>query len=217
MFETLMSKTFVLLSASLLCAYIGCLYSQSIFRKLIETQQFNKVKIFNYVALGIDILFFIILMFTRKIMPLNMIFMALFTFTSGFTLGLITLVSGDIAQKALGITALTTLTTGLIATYSSLDFAWLGKFLFIGLIGLIIVGIIGLFVRIKGTLGKIYASFGVLIFTGYLLFDFNNLAKLKQVAASNNWETALDFAISIYLDIINLFLYLIQLLSSSNN
>lgn len=217
MFETLMSKTFVLLSASLLCAYIGCLYSQSIFRKLIETQQFNKVKIFNYVALGIDILFFIILMFTRKIMPLNMIFMALFTFTSGFTLGLITLVSGDIAQKALGITALTTLTTGLIATYSGLDFAWLGKFLFIGLIGLIIVGIIGLFVRIKGTLGKIYASFGVLIFTGYLLFDFNNLAKLKQVAASNNWETALDFAISIYLDIINLFLYLIQLLSSSNN
>ena len=217
MFETLMSKTFVLLSASLLCAYIGCLYSQSIFRKLIETQQFNKVKIFNYVALGIDILFFIILMFTREIMPLNMIFMALFTFTSGFTLGLITLVAGNVAQKALGITALTTLTTGLIATYSGLDFAWLGKFLFIGLIGLIIVGIIGLFVRIKGTLGKIYASFGVLIFTGYLLFDFNNLAKLKQVAASNNWETALDFAISIYLDIVNLFLYLIQLLSSSNN
>lgn len=217
MFETLMSKTFVLLSASLLCAYIGCLYSQSIFRRLIETQQFDKIKRYNLIAIIINIIAFIILMFTRKIMPINMLFMGIFTFASGFTLGLITLVAGEVAQKALGITALTTLTTGLIATYSGLDFAWLGKFLFIGLIGLIIVAIISLFVRIRGTLGKIYASFGVIIFTGYLLFDFNKLAKLKQIAEANNWETALDFAISIYLDIVNLFLYLIQLLSSSNN
>lgn len=217
MFETLMSKTFVLLSISLLCAYIGCLFSQGIFRKLIETQQFGKVKAYNWIALILDILIFVVLMFTRKIIPINMFVMALFTFTSGFTLGLITLVAGNVAQKALGITALTTLLTGLVATYSGLDFAWMGKFLFIGLIGLIIVGIIGLFVRIKGTLGKIYASFGVIIFTGYLLFDFNNLAKVKQIAEANNWETALDFAINIYLDIVNLFLYLIQLLSSSNN
>lgn len=217
MFETLMSKTFVLLSASLVCAYLGCLFAQNIFRKLIETQQFSKVKTYNWIAIIVDIVFFIILMFTRKIMPANMIFMGLFTFTSGFTLGLITLVAGDVAQKALGITALTTFATGLIAMYSGLDFAWLGKFLFIGLIGLIIVGIIGLFVKIKGTLGKIYAFFGVIIFTGYLLYDFNKLAKVKMIADANNWETALDFAISLYLDIVNLFLYLIQLLSSSNN
>ena len=217
MFETLMSKTFVLLSASLVCAYLGCLFAQNIFKKLIENQQFSKVKTYNWIAIIVDIIFFIILMFTSKIMPVNMIFMGLFTFTSGFTLGLITLVAGDVAQKALGITALTTFATGLIATYSGLDFAWLGKFLFIGLIGLIIVGIIGLFVKIKGTLGKIYASFGVIIFTGYLLYDFNNLAKVKMIADANNWETALDFAISLYLDIVNLFLYLIQLLSSSNN
>lgn len=217
MFETLMSKTFVLLSASLVCAYLGCLFAQNIFRKLIETQQFSKVKTYNWIAIIVDIIFFIILMFTRKMMPVNMIVMGLFTFTSGFTLGLITLVAGDVAQKALGITALTTFATGLIAMYSGLDFAWLGKFLFIGLIGLIIVGIIGLFVKIKGTLGKIYAFFGVIIFTGYLLYDFNKLAKVKMIADANNWETALDFAISLYLDIVNLFLYLIQLLSSSNN
>ena len=150
MFETLMSKTFVLLSASLVCAYLGCLFAQNIFRKLIETQQFSKVKTYNWIAIIVDIIFFIILMFTRKMMPVNMIVMGLFTFTSGFTLGLITLVTGDVAQKALGITALTTFATGLIAMYSGLDFAWLGKFLFIGLIGLIIVGIIGLFVKIKG-------------------------------------------------------------------
>ena len=215
MFETLMSKTFVILSASLLCAYIGCLFAQNTFRKLLEMQQFDTAKKYNLWAIIINIIAFIALMFTRKIMPLNMLFMGIFTLSSGYTLGLLTLVYGDTAQKALGITALTTFLTGLIATYSGLDFAWLGKFLFWGLIVLIIVAIINLFIRIKGR--KIFAGFGVLIFTGYLLFDFNNLAKLKQVAQANNWETALNFAISIYLDIVNLFIYLLQLLSSNNN
>ena len=215
MFETLMSKTFVLLSASLMCAYIGCLYSQNMFRKLFEMQQLDTAKKYNLWAIFINILAFIILMFTRKIMPLNMVMMGIFTFSSGFTLGLLTLVYGDSAQKALGITALTTLTTGLIATFSGLDFAWLGTFLFWGLIILIIIAIINLFMRIKGQ--RFIAGFGVLIFTGYLLFDFNRLAKLQQIAQANNWETALNFAISIYLDIVNLFIYLLQLFSSSNN
>lgn len=215
MFETLMSKTFLILSASLVCAYIGCLYAQSTFRKFLETQQFDKVKSYNMWALILNVVFFIVLMFTRQLMPLNMVFMAMFTFTSGFTLGLITLTAGDSAQKALAITALTTFLTGLIAMYSGLDFAWLGTFLFWALIILIIISIIRLFVRIKGQ--RFFAAFGVLIFTGYLLFDFNNLAKLKQIASANNWETALDFAISIYLDIVNLFLQLIQLLFSGNN
>ena len=215
MFETLMSKTFIILSASLLCAYLGCLYAQNSFRKLLETQQFDKVKKYNLTAIIVNIIAFIILMFTRKIMPLNMVMMAVFTLASGFTLGLITLAYQDSAQKALGLTILTTFLTGLVAMYSGLDFAWLGTFLFWGLIILIVIAIINLFIRIKGQ--RIIAGFGVLIFTGYLLFDFNNLAKLKQVAATNNWETALDFAISIYLDIINLFIYLLQLMSSSNN
>lgn len=61
------------------------------------------------------------------------------------------------------------------------------------------------------------AGLGVLVFTGYLLFDFNRLAKAKAVALANNWETALSFAINIYLDVINLFIYLVQFMSSSNN
>lgn len=215
MFETLMSKTFAILSASLCCAYIGCLYSQNIFRRLIETQQFEKAKKYNLWAIFVNIIAFIILMFTHKMMPLNMLFMGLFTLSSGFTLGLLTLVYGDSAQKALGITALTTLTTGLIATYSGLDFAWLGTLLFWGLIILIIIAIISLFTKIKGR--KFFAGFGILIFTGYLLYDFNRLAKLQQIAQLNNWETALNFAISIYLDIVNLFIYLLQFISSSNN
>ena len=140
--------------------------------------------------------------------------MGLFTAASGFSLGVYFVAYKDTAQKALGLTILTTFLTGLIAMYSGLDFAWLGKFLFIGLIVIVIYSIIRIFANIKGQ--RIMAGLGVLIFTGYLLFDFNHLSKLKGIAAANNWENALNFAISIYLDIINLFISLMNLMSSNN-
>lgn len=56
------------------------------------------------------------------------------------------------------------------------------------------------------------AYFGVLIFTGYLIYDFNTLEKM---AGDDSWGTAVNIAVSIYLDIINLFLYLLEILSES--
>ena len=79
--------------------------------------------------------------------------------------------------------------------YSGIDFSFLGKFLFFGS-GLTLVLLIG-----------------ILIFIGYLLYDFNNLDKAKNIAKLNNWNTALDFSVNIYLDIINLFLQILDLLS----
>jgi len=57
------------------------------------------------------------------------------------------------------------------------------------------------------------AFFGVIIFTGYLLYDFNRLAKLEEQVGANTWTVAMEMSINIYLDIINLFLYLLDLLS----
>ena len=89
--------------------------------------------------------------------------------------------------------------------YSGIDFSFLGRFLFFALLGLILVSIVRLFVSIKGFHRKVIAAVGILIFIGYLLYDFNNLDKAKNIAKLNNRNTALDFSVSIYLDIINLF------------
>ncbi|MDR0734752.1 MAG: Bax inhibitor-1 family protein [Elusimicrobiota bacterium] len=73
-----------------------------------------------------------------------------------------------------------------------------------------------LFVRIeKGR--RFIAAFGVFIFTGYLLFDFNRLSKLKDAARADTWDMALNTAVSLYLDIINLFLQLVDFLTSGSN
>ena len=217
MFETLFAKTFLLLTLSLFTAYIGSLFAFKKMKHAIEEGGPEKIKGQMYAAIIANIIAFVLLMFLGERTPLNMILMFVFTISSGFTLGVYTTQYGDVAQKAVALTAGTTLLTGLLASFSNIDFTGLGKILGIVLIIFVIISIIRIFVKIRGTGHKLLASVGVLLFTGYLLYDFSRLAKLKAVAAANNWETALNFAISIYLDIINLLMQLMQLLSSSSS
>jgi FtsH-binding integral membrane protein len=217
MFETLFAKTFLLLTLSLFTAYIGSLFAFKKMQQAIEEGRPEKIKGQMYAAIIANIIAFVLLMFLAGRTPLNMILMFVFTISSGFTLGVYTTQYGDVAQKAVALTAGTTLLTGLLASFSNIDFTGLGKILGIVLIIFVIISIIRIFVKIRGTGHKLLASVGVLLFTGYLLYDFSRLAKLKAVAAANNWETALNFAISIYLDIINLLMQLMQLLSSSSS
>ena len=232
MFPTLMSKTFFILSISLTLCYVGAQLVLSYFRKAFRdgkkfvTAKTDKhgeqdlvvdekllTKLF-WPALIINILCFIGLMLTRDIFPLNMIMMGLFTFTDGITLGIVLIsINENLAIKVAWLTAIITLFAGTIGLYSKIDFSFLGGLLFWALIGLIIVTFSRIFVTIRGTSRKVIAFIGILIFVGYLLYDFNKIKKLKNLATFNNWNTALDSSIDIYLDIINLFLQLLDLLS----
>ncbi|MDR1684730.1 MAG: Bax inhibitor-1 family protein [Elusimicrobiota bacterium] len=216
MFATLMLKTFALLAGSLLVAYLGNLFAAKSLSAALQNNDIAKARRGQWIALGAFIISFIALMFLQTIFPWNFVFMLVFTFAGGMTLAVYTVAYGDLATKALAITALTTLGTGIVAGLPGMDFSWMGKFLFIGILVLIIFSVIGLFVKMKSA-RRPMAIFGVILFTGYLLYDFNRLAKLQAMAEANNWNTALNFAISIYLDIINLFIQLMNLLSSSSN
>ena len=232
MFETLLSKTLFILSISLGFCFLGALGIVKYFRHAYEkgasyvtakTNELGQIdlvvkpdllyKIF-WPALIVNIITFIILMFCREIIPLNFFFMSLFTFTDGITIGIVLLeIDENIGIKVTAITAITTLLASLVGMYSGIDFSFLGKFLFFALLVLIVVSIIRLFVSIRGFHRKVIAAIGILIFIGYLLYDFNNLDKAKNIAKLNNWNTALDFSVDIYLDIINLFLQILDLLS----
>lgn len=212
MFPTLILKTFAVLAGSLVISYIGSIISGNIFRRSIQTGNIQNISKIMWGTIIVNIIAILLLVLVKVNLLLSAIFMFLFTFSSGFSLGFIfATTKQDIVQKALLITALTTVVTGLVASYSGIDFTWMGKFLFWALSAFIIVSIIGLFVKIKGAAARIKAGIGVLIFTAYLLFDFSHLAKFKNVAEANNWNTALDFAVSIYLDIFNLLLQLLDL------
>lgn len=217
MFETLMMKTCIILAGSLLVAFIGSQISAMLGTKAIQSGNVDTFSRSIWIAMIVNIIAFLLLIFFKSNILLSFVFMFFFTLASGFTLGIYTFSAPGVVQKAVIITALTTLITGMVANYPGMDFAWMGKFLFIGLGVLIIISIIGLFVKMGSAKQRLISAAGVLIFTGYLLYDFNNLAKLKNVAEANNWQTALDFAVNIYLDIVNLLIDLINLINSSNN
>ena len=91
---------------------------------------------------------------------------------------------------------------------SGKDFGGLGKFLILALFGLIIVGLIRFFVPFSPGLSLGYAVIGALIFAGFTLYDFSNI---KFRYGPNDYVLA---TVALYLDFINLFWFLIQILLS---
>ena len=58
----------------------------------------------------------------------------------------------------------------------------------------------------------LYITFLIILLTLYLIYDFNSLEK-AIAAGDNSWGTAIKIAVNLYLDIINLFLDLLEILA----
>lgn len=85
-----------------------------------------------------------------------------------------------------------------------------------GLIGLIIAGVVNLFLG-SSTLSLITSAVGVLIFTGLTAWDLQNIKHILSEVYEDSEDVkkiSLIAALNLYLDFINLFLYLLRLLGS---
>jgi uncharacterized protein len=83
------------------------------------------------------------------------------------------------------------------------DLSSWGRVLFFALIALIAFGLISLLVSIPGA-NVIYAVLGLVVFAGLTIFDFNRLRR-------SGMEAAPLLAASIFLDVVNVFLFFLQL------
>jgi FtsH-binding integral membrane protein len=83
-------------------------------------------------------------------------------------------------------------------------------FLFVGLLGVIVASVVGIFVQLPLLYVGISAVAAVL-FTGFLIFDLNRVARSR---GATEGQTIL-LAVSVYLDIVNLFLALLRLFGIS--
>ncbi len=77
------------------------------------------------------------------------------------------------------------------------------RVLFWGLLALIVFGLVTIFVSIPGA-NVIWSVAGLVIFGGYTILDFNRLRRAGQ-------ENAVPIAASIFLDVLNIFLFMLQL------
>ena len=111
------------------------------------------------------------------------------------------------------ITAGTFGAMALVGYTTKTDLSSMGKILFMALIGLIIATIVNFFVKSSG-LDLILSYVGVLIFVGLTAWDSQ---KIKQMmleapdASEGMQKMALLGALTLYLDFINLFIYLLRI------
>jgi modulator of FtsH protease len=84
------------------------------------------------------------------------------------------------------------------------DLSAFARVFFWALVALIVFGIVLIFVKIPGG-SLIYAILGLVIFAGFTMFDFQRLRRGKDI------RTAPLLAASIFLDILNVFLFFLQI------
>jgi modulator of FtsH protease len=149
----------------------------------------------------------------REKSPINLVLLYAFASFEGLLLGPILdnfLANGmsSIVLNAAAGTAGIALLTGAYGYTTKRDMSGLGGILFVGLIGIIITSIIGFFLHLPG-LYVVISMAVVAVFSGYIIYDMNRLARTKYATEGD----AIMFTVGIYLDLLNIFLALLQLLS----
>ena len=116
-------------------------------------------------------------------------------------------------SKVFFITAGTFAVMAFIGYVTKTDLTKLGKILFMALIGIIIATVVNIFVKSSG-LDLILSYLGVLVFVGLTAYDTQKIKQMLWQAgdmSEGSQKIALRGALSLYLDFINLFLYLLRI------
>ncbi len=111
------------------------------------------------------------------------------------------------------ITAGTFAVMAFIGYTTKKDLTSMGKILFMALIGIIIATIVNIFLKSSG-LEMIVSYLGVLIFVGLTAYDsqkIKNMLLMAPDAGEGAQKLALLGALTLYLDFINLFIYLLRI------
>ena len=133
-----------------------------------------------------------------------------FTFIAGLMLTPILTVAaqfqngGQLVALAGGLTAAVFFAMATIATVTKKDFSFLGKFLFVGLVLLIVASLANLFFQVPAASIAI-SAIAVFIFSLYLLYDVSNIVR----GGETNYITA---TLNLFLNVYNIFISLLNLL-----
>jgi modulator of FtsH protease len=111
--------------------------------------------------------------------------------------------------QAAGATAAFVAVLGSIGYATRRDLSSWARTLFWAIVAVITFGIVAIFVSIPHA-HVVYAVAGLVIFGGYTIFDFNRLRRSGR-------EDAVPIAASIFLDILNVLLFLLQLFGNEAN
>ncbi|THU69980.1 hypothetical protein C4D60_Mb08t20150 [Musa balbisiana] len=151
----------------------------------------------------------------RERHPVNLLLLGLFTLSISFAVGMsCAFTSGKVILEAAILTTVVVVSLTLYTFWASRrghDFNFLGPFLFAAVLVLLVFGLIQILFPLGKISVMIYGGLGALIFSGYIIYDTDNLIKRFT------YDQYVWAAVSLYLDVINLFLSLLTLLRAADS
>ncbi|KAL1548550.1 BI1-like protein [Salvia divinorum] len=150
----------------------------------------------------------------RQKHPLNLVFLGLFTASMSLTVGVSCAnTEGRLVLEALILTsAVVSALTGYTfwAAKKGKDFSFLGPILFTSLFILILTGFIQMVYPLGSTSVAVYSAISAIIFSGYIVYDTENLIKRFT------YDEYIWASVTLYLDVLNLFLTILRMLKQDN-
>jgi protein lifeguard len=156
--------------------------------------------------------FLLLTFWKRKSYPTNLIFLGAFTAAEAYTISVVTsFYDAGIVIQALIFTLGIFVFLTAFAMQTKYDFTSWMPYLFGSLWLLILFGFMAAFFPPSSRVELVYGVICALIFSGYILVDTQLVMRHYHV------EEEIAAAISLYLDIINLFLAILRILNSQQN
>lgn len=215
-FPVLMRKVYLWMTLALVITSFTAYYVAS--SETLLTALFSNQILFWGLIIGELVLVFSLSAAINKLsLTTATLMFVLYSVLNGTTMSFIFLVytTSSITNVFL-ITAATFAVMALFGYFTKTDLTSWGKILMMALIGIIIATIVNIFTKSEG-LAVILNYLGVLVFVGLTAYDSQ---KIKQMlmqapdAGEGAQKVALLGALSLYLDFINLFIYLLRILGS---
>ncbi|MGP7818312.1 Bax inhibitor-1/YccA family protein [Niallia sp. 01092] len=165
----------------------------------------------------LEVVLLIIAFFLRKGKSLSYGFLYSFTFISGITTypivaHYVSTIGANIVIMAFGTTTVIFAGLAVYATTTKRDFSFLGGMLMAALLALVAISIFHMIWPLNSTALLAYSFIGVLVFSGYVIFDFNRM-KHHGISA----EQVPLMALNLYLNFINLFVSILRIFGILSN
>ncbi|MBC2856660.1 MAG: Bax inhibitor-1/YccA family protein [Cetobacterium sp.] len=215
----LLRKTFVYM-------FIGLLITAGVPAYIILTKNtslLNMIQTYYWPLIIAEFVVVLVLSFAINKISVGMakILFFAYAFLNGFVFSIFTLFfSIYILTYALGITSLMFLVIAIYGYTTNEDLGKYSKIMFGGLITLVILSVINIFIKAP-VFYWLVSVFGVIIFSAMIAFDVNRIKAMAYELSGGN-ESDIEKmgvigALSLYLDFVNLFVYILRLVGGGNN
>lgn len=182
--------------------------------KLLDSilEQFGKMAFFGLIIIQFVLVGFLALRFMKMSMSVLIASFLGYSVINGIVFSTLFLIyEPDSIVICFGITALTFGVMSIVGYTTKTDLTSFGKLMFMGLIGIIIASIVNFFLASE-TLYYVISYIGVFVFIGLIAYDVQKIKSYVMIEdAEVRKKAAVMGAFSLYLDFINLFIYILRI------